>query len=159
LAERSSTYRRFTFVEVGSDRFGKLVECGLVVLLDVGEGENGGGLLVDDGTESRFALDDAVWHVHLSAKGWEPDDNLQKRGKKKRTRMCKEAGGWSRGFWLSSGEYNDLLRETMYRIALTQTAHRSCRKGNNRDRERTKDHGNCNAKPNKTKASSPPPSR
>ena len=35
-----------------------------------------GSLLVDDLTKGGLALDDAVWHLHLAAEGWQPDDQF-----------------------------------------------------------------------------------
>lgn len=48
----------------------------LVLLLDVLNGKDGGGLLVDDGTEPGLVLDNDVWDTHLAAQGWEEDDQL-----------------------------------------------------------------------------------
>ena len=48
----------------------------LVLGLDRGDGESGGGLLVDDLAEGGLALDDAVRDVHLAAQSGEPHNEL-----------------------------------------------------------------------------------
>ena len=54
----------------------ELGELGLVLGTDLGEGEDGSGLLVDDGTEAGLALDDNVRDTHLAAEGGEEDNQL-----------------------------------------------------------------------------------
>ena len=103
------SYRICTLVEVVSDGFGELVERRLVLLLDVGEREHGCGLFVNYLTESSLALHDAVWHVHLSAESWEPNNNLRRKRKKRgerntrRDREKNNAVGCETWVWLSSG--------------------------------------------------------
>ena len=46
--------------------------------LDLGEGDDGSVLLVDEGAEAALALDDAVRDVHLAAQGREEDDELDR---------------------------------------------------------------------------------
>jgi hypothetical protein len=57
----------------GLDQLGQL---GLVLRSDLGEGEDSGGLLVDDRSESGLALDDGVRDTHLAAERREEDDQL-----------------------------------------------------------------------------------
>lgn len=51
-------------------------ETRLVLITDLGEGNGGGGLLVDEGTETRLALDNAVGDTHLAAESRKPEDEL-----------------------------------------------------------------------------------
>lgn len=61
-------------VGLGSrDESGKLA---LVLGLDVLESEDSSGLLVDDGAETRLALDDHVGHTHLAAESGQEDHEL-----------------------------------------------------------------------------------
>lgn len=62
--------------EVGVDGGDEVREVGLVLGTDVGQGDDGGGLLVDQGSETGLALDDGVWDLHLSAESWDEDDEL-----------------------------------------------------------------------------------
>jgi hypothetical protein len=55
------------------DELGKLV---LVLGADLGDGEDSGGLLVDDRSETGLALDDGVRDTHLLAKRGKEDDEL-----------------------------------------------------------------------------------
>lgn len=57
----------------GRDELGELR---LVLGADLGEGEDSGGLLVDDRTETGLALDDGVRDTHLLAERGEEDDEL-----------------------------------------------------------------------------------
>lgn len=57
----------------GGDELGELV---LVLGADLGEGEDSGGLLVDDRSETGLALDNGVWDTHLLAQRGEEDDEL-----------------------------------------------------------------------------------
>jgi hypothetical protein len=61
---------------VGLDGRDQGGELGLVLGTGLGEGESGGGLLVDDSSETGLALDNGVWDTHLAAKSGQPDDNL-----------------------------------------------------------------------------------
>lgn len=58
----------------GTDEGSELV---LVLRLDFGQSKGGGGLLVNDGTETSLRLDNTVWDTHLAAKSGKPDDNLR----------------------------------------------------------------------------------
>ena len=51
-------------------------ELALVLGLDILNREHGGSLLVDDGAETRLALDDDVGDTHLAAERGEEDDEL-----------------------------------------------------------------------------------
>ena len=51
-------------------------ELALVLAVDVLEGDDGGGLLVDDRAEAGLALDDDVGDTHLAAERGEEDDEL-----------------------------------------------------------------------------------
>jgi hypothetical protein len=55
------------------DELGELV---LVLGADLGDGEDSGGLLVDDRSETGLALDDGVRDTHLLAKRGKEDDEL-----------------------------------------------------------------------------------
>lgn len=57
----------------GGDELGEL---GLVLGADLGEGEDGSGLLVNDSSETGLALDDGVGNTHLAAEGGKEDDKL-----------------------------------------------------------------------------------
>lgn len=57
----------------GADNGGQLA---LVLALDVLDCQDGSSLLMDHGAKARLALDDDVGDTHLSAKGWEVDDQL-----------------------------------------------------------------------------------
>jgi len=70
-----------------SSQFGVISELGLEVLLeqlqlrfifslDVGQGDGGGGLLVDQLSQLGFTLNEAVRNVSSSAKLGQPDDQL-----------------------------------------------------------------------------------
>ena len=51
-------------------------ELTLVLAADILDGEDGGGLLVDDRAETRLAFDNNVWDTHLAAKRGEEDNEL-----------------------------------------------------------------------------------
>lgn len=57
----------------GGDELGQL---SLVLGADLSEGEDSGGLLVDDGAETGLALDNGVGDTHLLAERGEEDDEL-----------------------------------------------------------------------------------
>ena len=48
----------------------------LVLALDVLEGEDGGGLLVNERTKTSLALHDDIGNTHLAAQGRKEDDEL-----------------------------------------------------------------------------------
>jgi len=48
----------------------------LVLALDVLEGQDSSGLLVNDGAETRFGFDDDVGNAHLAAESREVDDEF-----------------------------------------------------------------------------------
>lgn len=54
----------------------QLAQLVLVFLLDLSQSNNSGSLLMNNGSESGLALDDGIWHTHLSAESWEVDDEL-----------------------------------------------------------------------------------
>jgi len=54
----------------------ELGELGLVLGADLSQGQNGGGLLVDDGTETGLALDNGVGDTHLAAESGQEDNQL-----------------------------------------------------------------------------------
>lgn len=68
-------------VEVSLDSLAETGKLLLVLGLDLSEGNSGGSLLVDEGTEASLALDDGIWDAHLAAESGEPDNQL-KGGKK-----------------------------------------------------------------------------
>jgi len=63
-------------VEVGLDGLDEGGEVLFVFGGDVTEGNGGGGLLVDEGTQTGLALDDAVGDTQFATKGREPDDQF-----------------------------------------------------------------------------------
>ena len=63
-------------VQVGLGGADEGRELALVLAADVLEGDDGGGLLVDDRAEAGLALDDDVWDAHLAAERGEEDDEL-----------------------------------------------------------------------------------
>lgn len=54
----------------------ELGELALVLRSDLGEGEDSGGLLVDDGTESGLALNNGVRDTHLAAERGKEDNQF-----------------------------------------------------------------------------------
>jgi len=58
------------------DRADQLAQFVLVLLLDFSQSNNSSSLLVHYSTKSGLALDNGIWHTHLSAKGREVDDEL-----------------------------------------------------------------------------------
>lgn len=54
----------------------ELGELGLVLSAGLGQGENGGGLLVDDCAETGLALDNGVGDTHLAAESGQEDNQL-----------------------------------------------------------------------------------
>merc|ERR1712086_70268 len=65
-------------VEVSLSEGHDIGEILLVLGLDIGDAQAGGGLLADNGTEASLALHNAVWHVTGLAQGWEPDHELDR---------------------------------------------------------------------------------
>lgn len=65
-------------VELDAEVADELLQLGVVLLLDVGDGKYRGGLLVDQVTETALTLNNAVRNAHLSAEGREPDDELNR---------------------------------------------------------------------------------
>lgn len=66
-----------TFIVVGLDGFDKLGQVCAVSVLDVLQSDGGAGLAVDEASQARLALDDAVWDSHLAAQGWQEQDQLK----------------------------------------------------------------------------------
>lgn len=54
----------------------ELGELGLVLGADLGQSQNGGGLLVDNGTQTSLALDNGVRDTHLAAESGQEDNQL-----------------------------------------------------------------------------------
>ena len=63
-------------LQVGLGGLDEGSELALVLRTDLLDGEDGGGLLVDDRAETGLALDDDVGDAHLAAQGGEEDDEL-----------------------------------------------------------------------------------
>ena len=63
-------------VEVGLDGLDEGSEVLLVFGGNVTEGNSGGGLLVDEGTQTSLTLDNAVRDSHLATEGREPDNQF-----------------------------------------------------------------------------------
>jgi hypothetical protein len=64
-------------VVLGSEVLGEHLEVGVVLLLDLGEGHAGGGLGVDELSESCLSLDEAVWDSLLSAESRQVAHDLE----------------------------------------------------------------------------------
>lgn len=58
------------------DGLDELGELSLVLGADLSDGEDSGGLLVDDRAETSLALDNGVWDTHLAAESWKEDNEL-----------------------------------------------------------------------------------
>jgi len=61
-------------VESGLHVVHHLLQFGGVLLLDVGDGNTGCGLFVDQVAQASLALDNTVRNVHLTAEGRHPND-------------------------------------------------------------------------------------
>lgn len=70
------------FIVVGLDGFDELGQVGAVSVLDVLQSDGGAGLAVDEASQARLALDDAVWDSHLAAQGGQEQNQLKRRKKK-----------------------------------------------------------------------------
>lgn len=64
------------FVELSVEGLGELLQLGLVLLVDLGQAGNSGGLLVGQGAKTSLALDDGERNIHLSAEGRKPENKL-----------------------------------------------------------------------------------
>jgi hypothetical protein len=58
------------------DGLNQLRQFRLVLRSDLSQSNNSSGLLVDDRAESCLALDDSIRNTHLTAEGWQEDDQL-----------------------------------------------------------------------------------
>ena len=67
---------RNVVVVLGLEGLGESLQRSGVLLANRGEAHNSGVLLVDQSTKSSLALEDAEWNILLSAKSWEPADEL-----------------------------------------------------------------------------------
>jgi hypothetical protein len=67
-----------TVVEVLLYSLDQLRQLVLVLVVDLREGNGGGGLLVYNLTKSALALDNGIWNSVLAAERWEPDDDLDR---------------------------------------------------------------------------------
>jgi hypothetical protein len=65
-------------VELLAAHVSKLGKRGLVFLLDSGDGEASGVLLVNKSSKTGLVLDDAEGHAHLAAEGRKPDDDFDR---------------------------------------------------------------------------------
>ncbi len=65
-------------VEAIVDSADQLTQLILVLLFDLSKRHDSCSLLVHDSSESGLAFDDGVWDAHLSAEGWEVDDQLNR---------------------------------------------------------------------------------
>lgn len=63
-------------VEVVTSLLDQESQVGLILLVNVSDGQDGGGLLVDNTSESGLALDNDVRDVLLSAQSRQPQDKL-----------------------------------------------------------------------------------
>merc|ERR1711935_127381 len=84
LASRGLSIAPLTLVLVvhtGEVSIGHGDEVGQVVLVlwfHIGDGQASGGLHADNGTDTRLALDNAVWDTTSLAEGWEPHNHLNR---------------------------------------------------------------------------------
>lgn len=80
LAHNTATPLSLDFVNlvvvVGLDGRHEGSEIVLVFGLDISQNDGSSSLLVDEGSETRLGLDDAVGDSHLAAKGGQPEDEL-----------------------------------------------------------------------------------
>ena len=75
MNEMAKTIRdRYIQVSLGGGDEGS--QLALILAIDILEGDDSGGLLVDDGTETGLALDDDVGDTHLAAESGEEDNKL-----------------------------------------------------------------------------------
>ena len=75
MNEMAKTIRdRYIQVSLGGGDEGS--QLALILAVDILEGDDSGGLLVDDGTETGLALDDDVGDTHLAAESGEEDNEL-----------------------------------------------------------------------------------
>lgn len=65
-------------IVVGLDGLDQGSQVLLVLGAHLGQGNGSGGLLVNQGSQTALALDNAVRHVHLAAQGGQPNNQLQK---------------------------------------------------------------------------------
>ena len=61
-------------IQVGLGNTDRGSKFPLIPALDVWQDDNGHGLLVDDGSEASFALDNDIGDAHLAAQGREEDE-------------------------------------------------------------------------------------
>ncbi len=61
-------------IEVSSKGSGEVVQFSFIFLSDVSQGDDGSVLLVNQSSQISSSSNEAIWDVHLSAEGWEPDD-------------------------------------------------------------------------------------
>jgi len=55
-----------------------LLQLGKILLASLSDGKGGRGLLVHQVTQSALSLDDDIRHIHLTAEGWKPDNQLNR---------------------------------------------------------------------------------
>jgi hypothetical protein len=72
----SSAPLALSITELGGEVILECLELGLVTLLDVGQGNNGGGLLVGQSTEASLALNDGEGDSKLAAESGKPNNEL-----------------------------------------------------------------------------------
>lgn len=56
----------------------QLAQLGLVLGLDLGQSQDGGGLLVNDRSQPGLALNNGIWHAHLTAQGRQEHHQLDR---------------------------------------------------------------------------------
>lgn len=62
--------------KVGVDGGNQSSQRLLVLGIDASQSQSGSSLLVDNGTQTRLALNNAVWNSHLAAQSRKPDNKL-----------------------------------------------------------------------------------
>lgn len=63
-------------VEVGPESSGQVGKVSLIFFPNFSQGHGSGILLVDQLSKSSFSLNKAVWDIHFSAEGWQPDNKF-----------------------------------------------------------------------------------
>ncbi len=76
LETSNSSSELLIIVKVSSEGSGQVVKFGFVFLSDISQGNAGSVLLVNQPSQIGSSSNETVWNVHLSAKSWKPDDEL-----------------------------------------------------------------------------------
>jgi hypothetical protein len=74
LESSNSSSQLLVVVEVSSEGSGEVVQLSFIFFSDIGQGDDGSVLLVNQSSKFSSSSNKAVWDVHFSAESWEPDD-------------------------------------------------------------------------------------